>query len=169
MLINSNTAAPGAGRNEAVFACNPHAPGTIEAARYNLGQSSFSSVHVSEDWLAHKQALVESEKGKAATAKMFGEGFFATRFLPALVSDKDKLFARIESEGVSRPVLIVWGYDDPTAPVDLGLRLYDLIAEKQGRTQFLMLNKAGHYSFRERVDAFNRAVTDFLEGVAHGN
>ena len=32
-----------------------------------------------------------------------------------------------------------------------------------------IVNQAGHHSFRERAAEFNRVVTEFIEGVAHGD
>ncbi len=71
--------------------------------------------------------------------------------------------------GMQRPIMLFWGYNDPTAPLDLGMELYDLIAKKQPRTSLHIVNQAGHHSFRERAAEFNRVVTEFIEGVAHGN
>jgi 2-hydroxy-6-oxo-6-(2'-carboxyphenyl)-hexa-2,4-dienoate hydrolase len=100
---------------------------------------------------------------------MKDDGFLHTRFLPELVEDKDEFFSKLEAVGIQRPTMLFWGYNDPTAPLDLGMELYDLIARKQPRASFHIVNQAGHHSFRERATEFNRVVTEFIEGVAHGN
>ncbi len=169
VIVDSNTVAPGPGRNDVVFATNPHQPGTLEAARFIAEHYSYRPDHISEDWLQHAQDLNSAAKTQAAIAKMSGEGLLVTRFLPELVDDRDDLFARLDSTGLERPTLLVWGYNDPTAPLAQGLALYDLIAKHQHRTQLHVFNQAGHYSFRERPTAFNRVVTEFIEGVGYGN
>jgi pimeloyl-ACP methyl ester carboxylesterase len=100
---------------------------------------------------------------------MKDEGFLHTRFLPELLEDKDEFFSKLEKVGMQRPIMLFWGYNDPTAPLDLGMELYDLIAQRQPRTSLHIVNQAGHHSFRERAAEFNRVVTEFIEGVAHGN
>ncbi len=169
VIIDSNTAAPGAGRNEIVFACNPHKPGTIEASRYVYEGYSYKTDHVTDAWVAMKQKITEAPKNREAVAKMKDEGLLATVFAPELVADREAFFTRIETGGFVRPVLLFWGYNDPTAPIDMGLRLFDLIARHHPRTTMHIVNEAGHHSFRERAAEFNRVIVEFVEGVAHGD
>ena len=70
---------------------------------------------------------------------------------------------------VNFPVLVYWGYNDPVAPIEMGLKLYDMIAKHQFRTQMHTVNKTGYFSFRERPDEFNRVVCEFVEGVSYGD
>jgi 2-hydroxy-6-oxonona-2,4-dienedioate hydrolase len=169
VMIDSNTASPGPGRNEIVFALNPHKPGTLESSRWTYEKYSCTTQHVTDAWIAMKQKITVLPKNQEAIRKMKEEGFLHTRFLPELLEDKDEFFVRLEKDGMLRPILLFWGYNDPTAPLDLGLELYDLIAKKQPRTSLHIVNQAGHHSFRERAAEFNRVVTEFVEGVAHGN
>jgi pimeloyl-ACP methyl ester carboxylesterase len=61
----------------------------------------------------------------------------------------------------------VWGSDDPQAVLDNGLDLYDLFGTCNAKTtRMYVLNRAGHFHFREHPNEFNRVVTDFLR--AHG-
>ena len=169
ILVDTATGAPGQGRNDILFAANPHAPGTIDSARFVYEKYSHAPAAVTPEWLAMKQELSDLPKNREAARKMRDEGLLAARFLPDLVDDRDDLFARIAKDGLRRPVLLVWGYNDPTAPLDLGFNLFNLVASKQKRTSLHVLNKAGHFSFRERAEAFNRVVADFVEGVDHGD
>ncbi len=169
VIVDSNTAAPGTGRNDVVFCTNPYVPGTSWSSRWVYEQYSFRSDHVTDAWLAMKQKITESPKNKAAIDKMHAEGLMASRFLPGLLADKDEFFMRIKAEGFRRPILLVWAWNDPTAPIDLGMKLYDVIAEKTGRLSMHIINEGGHFSFRERPEEFNRVITEFVEGVAHGN
>jgi 2-hydroxy-6-oxonona-2,4-dienedioate hydrolase len=169
VIIDSNTAAPGQGRNEIVFALNPYQAGTLEASRWVYENYSHKTDHVTDGWIAMKQKITESSKNKQAIKKMKDEGLLHTLFLPNLVADREEFFAKLEKDGILRPVLIFWGYNDPTATLDQGVRLYELIAKKQPHTQMHIVNQAGHHSFRERAVEFNRVVAEFLEGVSHGD
>lgn len=169
VMIDSNTASPGPGRNEIVFATNPYKPGTIEASRWAYEKYSCTTQHVTDAWIEMKQKFAATPKNKEAARMMKDVGLYATRFLPELAEDKEAMFAQIEKDGVLRPLMLFWGFNDPTAPLDLGMQLYKLIAKRQPRTSLHIVNQAGHHSFRERAGEFNRVVTEFLEGVAHGN
>lgn len=167
VIVDSASAAPGEGRNSIVFASNPYAPGTLDSARFIYENYSFDLEHVTNDWLEEKQKIAELPKTKDMISRM--STLLAARFLPEFVEDRDRFFTQIASDGFRRPVLLVWGYDDLTAPLQMGLDLFDLIAKHQARTLLSVVNKAGHFSFRERPAAFNRAVSGFVKGVRHGD
>ncbi len=169
IMIDSSTASPSPGRNEILFSLNPYKPGTVEASRWTYETYSCTTDHVTEAWIAMKQKITELKKNKEAIAKMKDEGLLTTRFLPELLEDKEEFLMRLEKDGMKRPMLLFWGYNDPTAPLDGGLELYDLIARHQPRTSLHIVNQAGHHSFRERAAEFNRVVAEFVEGVAHGH
>lgn len=168
VIVDSASAGPGEGRNDIVFCTNPHPPGTLAASRFVYEGYSCTFDHITEQWLAMKQKITELPKNRQMIERM-NASLLAARFMPDFVEDRDRFFERIDSDGFRRPVLLVWGYDDPTAPLQMGLDLFDRIARRQMRTQLHVLNKAGHFSFRERPEEFNRVVSDFFEGVAHGD
>src|SRR5262245_37324578 len=62
ILIDSNTASPGPGRNEIVFALNPYKAGTLEASRWTYEKYSCTTQHVTDEWIAMKQKITVSEK-----------------------------------------------------------------------------------------------------------
>jgi pimeloyl-ACP methyl ester carboxylesterase len=169
VIVDSNTAAPGTGRNDVVFCTNPHKPGTLASSRWVYENYSYKADHITDAWLAMKQKITESPRNKAAIAKMKDEGQMASRFLPQLLEDKDEFFMRIANDGFRRPILLVWAWNDPTAPMDLGMKLFDLIAQKHARLSMHIVNEGGHFSFRERPEEFNRVIADFVEGVRHGD
>ena len=139
-----------------------------KSSRWVYEKYSCTTQHVTDAWIALKQKITEHPKNKIAIAKMKDEGLLATRFLPELLEDKDEFFAKLENVGMQRPIMLFWGFNDPTAPLTDGMDLYDLIARKQPRTSLHVVNQAGHHSFRERAAEFNRVVAEFVEGVAHG-
>jgi len=169
VIIDSNTGAPGVGRNEIVFAGSPYPAGTVEAATHVYNGYAYRTDHVTADWIALKQKIVETEKNREAVRRMSSEGLFETVFQPSLRVDREEMFEQLDREGLLRPTLLVWGFNDPTAPIDLGYRLHELISRRQPRCQLHVLNEAGHHSFRERPQEFNRTLIEFFEGVAHGD
>lgn len=168
IIVDSNTAAPGPSRNENVFATNPHRPGSVDASRYMYEHYSWGTEHVTDEWVAVKQKIAESEKNRAAVGRMHGSGLAHTVFLPGLRYDRDVMFNRLGGEQLTRPTMIYWGYNDPTATIEQCWELFGLIAKHQPRTRLHICNQAGHHSFRERPEEFNRVITEFVDGVGYG-
>jgi 2-hydroxy-6-oxonona-2,4-dienedioate hydrolase len=67
----------------------------------------------------------------------------------------------IDERGFSMPTMLVWGYNDRSAPLPLGQRLFEHLVEKTPETEMHVLNHAGHNSYREQPEAFNRLVRGF--------
>ncbi|MGH9689596.1 MAG: alpha/beta fold hydrolase [Candidatus Acidiferrales bacterium] len=75
---------------------------------------------------------------------------------------------RIQNEGTLQvPVLLYWGHDDPSAILARGLDLYNVLAAKNPRVRMIIVNKAGHFHFREYPEEFNYNVTNFIEYWEH--
>lgn len=55
--------------------------------------------------------------------------------------------------------LILWGKHDPDAPVERGLRLFDLIPG----AELHVFDGSGHAMQRDRAERFNTLVSDFLK------
>jgi 2-hydroxy-6-oxonona-2,4-dienedioate hydrolase len=71
---------------------------------------------------------------------------------------------RIRKEGVLQmPVLLYWGRNDPSAVIANGRALDDLIAEKNPHVRMIILDKAGHFPFREYPEEFVSNVTNFID------
>ena len=94
------------------------------------------------------------------------DGLRYTQFMPLLAREKLQMFAQIRDNGLQRPTNLIWGLNDPTAPVDMCRALFDLCALRESKTQMHIINQAGHFSFREHPKEFNACLTGFIEGVA---
>lgn len=68
----------------------------------------------------------------------------------------------IAEDALPMPVLVYWAKDDPQAIPAQGYALYDIVAEKNPRARFLMINRAGHVHFREHPEEFNRNIVNFV-------
>ena len=70
---------------------------------------------------------------------------------------------RVKNEGILRvPVLLYWGRNDPSVTMQNGVALFDVLGEKNPRVRMIVINKAGHYHFREYPEEFNHNVIRFL-------
>jgi len=165
-IIDSNSGAPGIGLNEIVLANPPGEPRSAETQRWIAEHYSYSPAHVSDDWINAMVEIAERPAYIEAWTKMAVEGLRTTRFMPGLARDKMDMFAWLRDTGINRPTQLIWGYNDPTAPVDMGRALFDLIAARERRAQFSVINEAGHFSYREHPRAFNALLHAFIEGVS---
>ncbi len=60
---------------------------------------------------------------------------------------------------ISVPTLLVCGDEDPS------LQPMRVMEQKVKHARFVLLSPAGHFANRDQPEAFNRAVTDFLDGL----
>ena len=104
-------------------------------------------------------------KHRHADDKLEKQKLKSQLFLPVLSTDRGNTFARIREAGMRRPTMIMWGYNDPTALLEQGQRLYDLIASTERRAYMHILNRAGHFSMREQADNFNATLAGFIQSV----
>ena len=162
IIVDSNTCAPGTGTNEVVFANMPGPALSKESQRWVLENYSYSADCVTEDWLDALVAIGQQQKYAEAIDKMNNDGLLWTRFLPGLQTDKEDMFHILGGRGIQRPVMQIWGYNDPTVPHAQALELYRILAAKERRARWQIFNQAGHFSFREQPKRFNEVVRSFI-------
>lgn len=162
-IVDSNTCAPGTGRNDLVFANMPQPALSAESQRWVLRQYSHSDDHVTDDWVDAMVAVAGQPKYAEAVRKMSGEGFQWTKFLPGILTQKEEMFRILQTRGIQRPVMQIWGSDDPTVSLEQAMGLYRILAEKEQRARWQIFNRSGHYSFREHPKRFNEIVASFIE------
>jgi pimeloyl-ACP methyl ester carboxylesterase len=167
-IVASALCAPGNGRGDFVLAGNPHPPFSAAGARHVLERASFRADHIDPAWLACIERLFAAGEYRAAAARMETAGLYDTVFLPRLRIDRDRMAARLSLGSIAHPTLLVWGFNDPVAPIDMGYGAYDLFARHELRCELQVVNEAGHYPFREKPDAFHRILAGFIENVRHG-
>ncbi len=136
-------------------------PSTADVAR-EAEMNSYAAVHLTPNYLARRTsdaALPEAAERRHTLAI----GALPDVFLPDIARLKAETADRVEAGELQLDTLVVWGADDPSAPLPLGLDLFRAIAEhNRHRTELHVLNHAGHYSFREQPAAFDRVVTGFV-------
>jgi pimeloyl-ACP methyl ester carboxylesterase len=84
-------------------------------------------------------------------------------FLPDLEVVKAKTLRQLRYYGLRMPSLIVWGLEDPSAPLKIGVELYRIIGPASKWAEFHVLNRAGHGAYRDRPDDVAGVITEFLQ------
>ena len=165
ILVDTNTLAPGISKNETVMANPPLPRLSRESQRWVLQRYSFSFEHITEEWLDALMRVAGLPKYVDAVHKMEDLGLRITRFLPHLARQKDETLGWIRDRGFGLPTLLVWGYNDPTATLDQGHALFDLIARSTPDSRMQIFNRAGHFAYREHPAEFNDLLRTFIQRV----
>ena len=98
-----------------------------------------------------------------AVKKMETMGLKRTRFLPQLAIEKEETLGWIQEGRLKLPILLVWSYNDPTASIQRGQALFELIASSTPRAQMHVFNRSGHFCYREHPKAFNELIRSFVQ------
>ncbi len=165
IMVDTNTLGPGQGRNHIVFADTPKPYLSRESQRWVMENYSWNPKIVTEDWLDELMRVAALPKYLESVRKMLDEGLADRVFAPQLARQKGDTFDRLMSTGTQRPNLIVWGLNDPTATIDTGFALYEIVVHKEPRTEMHVFNHSGHFSYREHPEAFNRLLLDYAHSL----
>jgi 2-hydroxy-6-oxonona-2,4-dienedioate hydrolase len=163
ILVDTNTLAPGISKNETVMANPPLPRLSRESQRWVLQKYSYGYEHITEEWLDVMVRIAGLPKYQNAVKQMEEIGLRTTRFLPHLARQKDETLNIIRDRGFGKPTLLAWAYNDPTATIDQGHALFDLIARNTPDARMYIFNRAGHFSYREHPAEFNAMVRSFVQ------
>jgi 2-hydroxy-6-oxonona-2,4-dienedioate hydrolase len=163
ILVDTNTLAPGVSKNETVMANPPLPRLSRESQRWVLQKYSYAYEHITEEWLDVMVRIAGLPKYQNAVKQMEEIGLRTTRFLPHLARQKDETLGIIRDRGFGRPTLLAWAYNDPTATIDQGHALFDLIARNTPDSRMYIFNCAGHFSYREHPAEFNAMLRSFVQ------
>jgi 2-hydroxy-6-oxo-6-(2'-carboxyphenyl)-hexa-2,4-dienoate hydrolase len=157
VLVDSGTLAPGTTPMEVLFKDAPNPRLTRESQRWVLQRYSFGYEHIDDEW-------VNALAGVAATAK-YKEALSIVDRSPYndhLIKQKAETFDIIRNRGMQKPTLVIWSFNDPTAVLERGQALFAMIADKEPRAQMHIINKAGHFNYRERPKEFNAVLQSWV-------
>lgn len=125
--------------------------------------NSFSQAHISEDFVQEMLRIGRLPRTLEARKKM--ETFLEAVFLPSMREKKYETLKLIQAGGLKAPTLIIWGVNDQSSPMKLGLDLLQVIGAVVPRTEFHAFNQAGHYVFREHAQRVNQLITNFVKSL----
>jgi 2-hydroxy-6-oxonona-2,4-dienedioate hydrolase len=135
--------------------------GTIEEGfRFNMEALSRNKEHVTEEFVAAAGVMARQPAGMKTDAAMKGEE--AKRYEANIQAGAREMREWIAEGRLQAPTLLYWGRNDPSAIVEVGLKLFDMIAEKNKRASMLIANDRGHFHYREHPDEFVHTVTGFM-------
>jgi pimeloyl-ACP methyl ester carboxylesterase len=161
VVVDSMTLAPLVGdphRRDKLLEGAP--AGVREELLFRWGKLSYKPEHLTDEYI--DTAVWLEAQPKAQETKRRWKGGGEARFNASLAAQKEETLRWLAEGRLQLPTLILWGRKDPSAILECGQRLYDLIAEHNPRAHMYILSDAGHFHFREYPDLFNRIVTNFV-------
>jgi 2-hydroxy-6-oxonona-2,4-dienedioate hydrolase len=161
VLVDSGTLAPGTTPMEQLFKDTPNPRLTRESQRWVLQRYSFGHEHIDDEWVDALAEVAATEKYKEALAIVD-----RSPYNDHLVKQKAETFDIIRNRGMRKPTLVIWSFNDPTAVLERGQALFAMIADKEPRAQMHIINKAGHFNYREHPKEFNAVLQSWI-GVNH--
>lgn len=162
IICNSGTLAPAdpeesRRRSEALFGDLPQYE-VREARRLRWSRYSYTTDHITDEFLDTLVSTYQLPKYQEAREKLAKLGP-----LPGLQAQKEDTLKRIKEGELKVPTLLIWGYNDRSAILQNGLKLFDIFAEGNAGSRMYIVNRAGHHHMREYPEEFNGLVTSFIE------
>jgi pimeloyl-ACP methyl ester carboxylesterase len=71
---------------------------------------------------------------------------------------------RIKAGRLKAPAIIIWGFNDPTAPYFLGVNLMETLSKVVDRTELHIINQSGHLVYAEHPEEVTRLIVGFVNG-----
>ena len=160
IIVDSGSLAPGLTRG---FGEAPEPRLSKESQRWVLQKYSFSFDHISDEFLEAMCAIAMQPKYQEAVATLQKTGLIRTHIQPQMMAQKEETLRWLQEGRLKIPTLLLWGYNDPTAPLSKGHALFELVAHSAPRSQMHIFNQAGHFSYREHPKEFNEVVRGFIQ------
>lgn len=128
--------------------------------RFSYAVNSFSDAHIDDQLVETMYAAITTEKFRTAHARAQE---LAGPFGKAMAAETTEARERIKTGGLAMPTLLVWGFNDPSAVyATKGVPAIELFLSSVPRSEAHVINRAGHYSYREQPRAFADALTSFI-------
>ena len=165
IMVDTATLGPGQGRNHIVFADTPQPFLSRESQRWVMEHYSYNPKCVTEDWLDELMRVAALPKYQDSVEKMERQGLEKRVFIPSHGRQNAETYDLLMERGTGRPNLLIWGLNDPTATIDQGFVLFDMVSHREPRTEMHVFNESGHFTYREHPEAFNRLVLDYITNL----
>ena len=176
VLFNSRTLAPDDPSLRSRTA-PPAAPApTLESIRETSTRSAFTKDYITEDYLKARLQIAllpkikeAEERLKRLTSQWVERNSDKVKENPLLRSiwwyrdAKKETMDLIQAGGLKAPTLIVWGFNDGSAPHTLGINLYRTISAVVDRAELHFMNRCGHRAFAEYPEQVTRLMVDFIK------
>jgi pimeloyl-ACP methyl ester carboxylesterase len=167
VIVDSRTTAPASTQhpNDVFYEALGHRPKLLEGSptldliRVEPEAQAIVKEHITEDFLARMLEIARLPKTLEAQRRL--RAIREDSWLPAIYAKRVEMLEAIEARGLPVPTMLLWGFDDRSAPFPTAVDLFTRIAAKTPEAELHVINRAGHYVFRDQPTAFARALTGY--------
>ena len=132
-----------------------------ERLRYQIASNSFSTDHISEEYLKIHLRIVARPETQETRQRMVTGG--RKRFIADVKERQKDILDRIIQGGLTMPTLITWGLNDPSATFDpVGIEALKLFLPNASKAEGHIFSRSGHYVFREQANSFIDVVAGYI-------
>jgi 2-hydroxy-6-oxo-6-(2'-carboxyphenyl)-hexa-2,4-dienoate hydrolase len=108
-----------------------------------------------DNWVRENPELVKEHP-------LWGRNMGATTWW--MYKTKYETLDKIKAGALKTPTIIIWGYNDPTAPYFLGVNLMETVSKAVEKAELHIINRSGHLVMAEHPEEVSRLVTGFVYG-----
>ena len=134
--------------------------GIREYIRFYWERMSYTTDHVTDDYVDAGYFMETLPKSVQAKKNM--ETFAGETWRKSMVGHKAESLQWLKEGKLQIPILMCWAADDPTAILEQGIQLYQIIRQANDKTRMYIVNHGGHFHYREYPEEFNNVVTNFI-------
>jgi pimeloyl-ACP methyl ester carboxylesterase len=80
---------------------------------------------------------------------------------PSFQEGKNRVLEEIQEGKLKVPTLIVWGYNDPSLPYQVGMKLFEHVSASVLQSQLHLFNNCGHHAYIEYPEQFSKLIKNF--------
>jgi 2-hydroxy-6-oxonona-2,4-dienedioate hydrolase len=121
----------------------------FESIRALCLNTFFDPRFVTDELVSFRLSMLQGSNWQAYKQRALSGGNFDT--------------ADLRGRTMDLPALVIWGIDDRSVPVEVGIQAMDHFTN----AQFLFLPHCSHWPQTEQAPAFNRALLGFLHSMHH--
>lgn len=166
VMVDTASLAPEVGsfaeRLDKVNAGRPE--GIKEYIRFYWERMSYTTDHVTDDYVDAGYFMETLPKSVETKKKM--ESIGSETWRKSMVGHKAESLQWLKEGRLQKPILMCWAADDPTAILEQGVQLYQIIRQSNDLTRMYIVNRGGHFHYREYPEEFNNVVTNFINTYA---
>lgn len=141
------------------FYVDPPVGPTPESIRRGMEFWSYARNNITTEKVERDYRLLHLPKMIEAREQM--KKHYMNPAHPSFQEGKNKVLEEIKEGKLKVPTLIVWGYNDPSLPYQVGMKLFEYVSASVLQSQLHMFNNCGHHAYMEYPEQFNKLIKAF--------
>lgn len=138
-----------------------HEPTDPEYVRQKHAQYCHQTEHITDEFCRSMADLRNHPEAERINERLDAGG--RERYLESMREQMAETRRRILRGELTLPTLYVFGHNDLTVPLQMGLSAFNLMAQENPDVRMKLVNHCGHFPYREHPDEFAQTVIDFVD------